>query len=200
MKKPVRLIVVLSVVMALAAAWVWRFVTLNKYYDDLNNSDYKLYKAGELVPFEDDGYDLRTDLNGYHLRVDGYEVKDYDAYLSETGISLPNKQDAPEKLALVYITLVNESCEPNPVNMTSFTLRGVDTVVNMDLDVLVKANPILEGTTGIALRKGTECKLVLPYKLSREGFKRTTWWRIDKYKMYLQVTGSLTQKEVCING
>ena len=51
----------------LIGAWTWRYVTLNRYYDNLDNGDYRLYQSGEFVPFEDDGLDLETNLNGYHL-------------------------------------------------------------------------------------------------------------------------------------
>lgn len=200
MKKPVRLILILTVLVLLAAGWTWRYVTLNKYYDDLDNGDYKLYQAGELVPFEDDGNDKYTNLNGYYIRVDGYEVKGYHAYLEEKGITLPANESAPDKLALVTVTLVNESCEPNPVMLTDMMLHGVDSVIAMDWDVLVKANPILNGNTGIALNPGTECQLVLPYGLRKNQFEGSTWRKIDNYEVFLQVTSTLTTKDIAVNG
>lgn len=200
MKKPVRLILILMVLVLLAAGWTWRYVTLNKYYDDLDNGDYKLYYAGELVPFEDDGNDKYTDLNGYYIRVDGYEVKDYDAYLDEKGITLPQNETAPDKLALVTVTLVNESCDPNPIMLTDMMLHGVDSVIAMDWDVLVKANPILNSNTGIALNPGTECQLILPYGLRKHQFEGSTWRRIDNYEVFLQVTSTLTTKDIAVNG
>lgn len=199
MKKTVRLALILTVLILLAAAWTWRYVTMNKYYDDLDNGDYKLYQAGELVPFEDDGNDKHTDLNGYHIRVDGYEVKEYSTYLEENDISLPARASEPDKLALVYVTLVNETCDPNPVMLTDMMLHGVDSVVPMDWDVLVEANSVLDGKTGIALKPGTECQLVLPFGLYRDRFKSSTWRKIDTYKVYLQVTSGLTTKDIAVN-
>lgn len=199
MKKSVRLVLVLTALVLLAAAWVWRYVTLNKYYDDLDNGDYQLYQSGELVPFEDDGNDLYTDLSGYYIRVDGYEVKDYAEYLADAGIDLSAKASKPDKLALVHITLFNETCEPNPVKLNSMMLHGVDSVITMDWDVLVKGNPILNGYTGIALERGMECQLVLPFALFQDRFENSTWRKIDTYEMYLQVTSSLTTKDIAVN-
>lgn len=200
MKKTVRLILVITLLILLAAGWTWRYVTLNKYYDDLDNGDYRLYQAGELVPFEDDGNDKDTDLNGYYIRVDGYEIRDYHDYLADSGISLPETGSDPDKLALVTVTLVNENCEPNPVMATDMMLRGVDSVMTMNWDVLVKSNPILEGNTGIALNPGTKCQLILPYDLRKDRFDGSTWRNIDEYKLFLQVTSSLTKKEIQVNG
>lgn len=200
MKKKIRLVIILGVIVVLAAAWTWRYVTLNKYYDDLDNGDYKLYQAGELVPFEDDGNDLYTDLNGYHIRVDGHEIQDYDDYIANADFTIDRDENDPDKIALVYITLVNESCEPNPVSLVDLKLRGVDALLNMERDILALANPALNGYTGIALHAGTEQKLVLPYGLWKDSFESGTWRSIDEYSLYLQITSSLTTKEVLVNG
>lgn len=200
MKKPVRLILVLVVLALLAGGWVWRYVTLNKYYDDLDNTDFKLYQAGEWVPFEDDGNDIYTDLNGYYIRVDGYEVKDCEAYLEETGITLGAAGSAPDKLALVTVTLVNESCASNRVMLGDMKLHGVDSVMFMNSEVLAKANPVLNGKTGIALEPGTECQLILPFGLNKDQFDGGTWRTIDNYEVFLQVTCTLTTKDIAVNG
>lgn len=200
MKKRLRLILILTLFVLLAVGWTWRYVTLNRHYDDLDNSEYKRYKAGEMVPFEDDGNDFYTDLNGYYICVDDYEVRDYDAYAAGVGISLSKTEDNPDKVALVYITLKNENCEPNPVMLTDFSLHGVDTVIPVEWTLLVKSNPALNGNTGIALEPGMEFQLVLPYVLKKGQFEGSTWRRIEDYKVFLQVTSALTTKDIAVNG
>lgn len=200
MKKPVRLVLVITIAALLAVGWTWRYVTLNQYYDNLDNGDYLLYQAGELVPFEDDGNDKSTDLNGYYIRVDGFETRDYDDYLEDTGISLPKREAEPDKLVLVKVTLLNESCDPNPVIVTDILLHGIDSVAYMDAEVLVAANPILDGNTGIALEPGTQCQLIFPFALYKHTYSHRTWNNLDNYKLYLQVTNSLTTKDIRING
>lgn len=198
MKKRTHLLLILTNLGLLTAAWTWRYVTMNRYYDSLDNSNYRLYTAGEEVPFEDDGNDFYTDLNGYYIRVDGYRVVDYSTYLAENNISIDN-ETPPEKLALVQITLINKTCEANPIMLTNMLLHSTDTVIPMDWDVLVKANSILKGNTGISLSRGTECQLILPYQLSKSQFEGSTWRRIEDRKVYLQVTNVLTTKEIVIN-
>lgn len=199
MKKWLRLSAILLTVALLAGAWTWRYITLNQYYDDLDNSGYKLYQTGEKVPFEDDGYDKDTDLNGYFIRLDGYEIRDYQEYLQSEGVAL-NEENPAEKLALIHITLINESCDPNPVALSKLTLRGEDMLLNMNVDLLPKVNDVLGGYTAIALNPGTECQIVLPYDLYSNRFEAGTWNLLEEYPLYLKITNIFTQKEISVSG
>ena len=199
MKKWKRPALILTAVAVAAAAWTWRYVTMNRYYDDLDNGGYALYQAGELVPFEDDYQDMYTSLDGYYIRVDGHEFVDYGTFLDERGLDIPWTEDDPDKLVLVYITVVNESCDPNPIVLDMMWLCSVDTFMDMDLDVLTAVNPILEGKTGVALQQGEECQLILPYGIRKEQFRVSTWRNIDDCRLTLQVTSALTVKESLVN-
>lgn len=193
------IIFVFVALVIIAACWMWRYVTMNAYYDGLNNSDHKLYMAGEKVPFEDDGLDLHTDLSGYFIRTDGFEIMDYQDYLDLEGLTVDGNAEPPDRLALVYITLGNETCEPNPVTLIHIQLHTVDTNLAMDWSVLTAANPILEGNVSIALPQSSECQLVLPFALNKESFQRTTWRNMDDCAFYLTVTTGLTTKEILVN-
>lgn len=199
MKKWLRLTLILLVVALLAGAWLWRYITLNRYYDDLDNSGYKLYQAGENVPFEKDGNDKYTDLNGYYVRVDGYEVVDTQEYLRANDIDL-NAGEQAEKLVLVTITLTNESCDANPVAVTDFSLRTTDTNLSMNRNLLSPLNEVL-GTydSGVALNAGTQCQLVLPYNLHKSNFSDQNWTHLDEIPLYLQVTNTLITKEIALS-
>jgi hypothetical protein len=85
------------------------------------------------------------------------------------------------------------------VSLPDLKLRGVDTPINMDWDLLPLANPVLDGHTGLAITPGTEQKLVLPYGLWKNSFEGNTWRNIDEYTLYLQVTSTLTTKEVLLS-
>lgn len=199
MKKALSFILAFAVIASLAGLWTWRYITLNRYYDDLDNGSYQLYQMGELVPFEDDGNDLYTDLNGYFVRVDGYEICDYDKYLEDGDFAITQDKNGSDKLVLVYITLINENCEPNPVSLLDLHLRGVDTPLNMDWDLLPMANSALGGYTALALAPGTEQQLVLPYGLRKSDFEGSTWRNLEEYSLYLQVTSNPTTKEVLLS-
>ena len=200
MKKWMRWTIVLTVVALLAVAWTWRYVTLNQYYDDLDNSGYALYQLGETVPFGVDGNDSSTDLNGYYFRVDKIEIVEYEAYLDRIGVTLEPKADDPDRLVLVYATLINESCAANPVMLTDMKLRGVDSSFMMDRDVLRFANEWLGFNVGLALDPGTEQQMVLPYEVHDEKLRSETVAALESYEMYLQVTSVYTTKEILVNG
>ena len=114
---------------------------------------------------------------------------------------LERPQADPDKLVLVKITLKKESGEPNPVMLTDLTLRTEDTGLNIDWEVLTKANDMLGGRyTGVALNPGDQCEAVLPYGLWEKRFKARTWRSLDEMELYLKVTKGLTAKEVQVNG
>ena len=198
MNRYIRPVVIAILLLVLAAGWIWRYVTMNRYYDDLDNGGYKLYQSTQTVPFENDGHG-KDDLNGYFLRVNGYEVLDYRECIEKFNLSFSEGEDTPEKLALVRITLGNEFCEDGGINLTKFSLRSIDTVLNMDWDMLTAINSVLNGSRGIKLNKGSELDLVLPYGLYQESFRRRTWNNIDEQDMYFKVTTSLTTKEILIS-
>lgn len=198
MKKHKKLIIA-AVVILLAAAWVWRYVTMNKYYDDLDNGGYKLYQLGEMVPFEDDGLDSSTDLNGCYVRADSFVIKNCDDYLNETGFTLPDTYIKPEKLALVNITLKNESSEEKPLTLTKIGLHSVDSTVKMNWDLLIAANPRLNGHSVISIAAGEVCSILLPYDLEKARFGSRTWRNIEDSKFYLKVTDVLIVKDILVN-
>lgn len=199
MKKKLRLIAIPLAVLLLAAAWIWRYVTMNRFYDDLDNGDYKLYQLGETVPYEDDGTDSSVALDGYYIRADQFEIRDYDKYLEETGIAV-HADYPPQKLALVSVTLGNVNCEEGGIELTELTLRGIDSYAVPDYEVIIAANPVLQGNLGIALEQGQTCQLILPFGLYEQSYSRRTWRNLDDYKLYLQVTNTLTTKEIQVNG
>ena len=131
--------------------------------------------------------------------MDGYETCDYDQYLNDSNFAIAQDENDPDKLVLVYITLINEDCDPNPVSLPDLKLRGVDTPINMDWDILLLANSVLGGHTALALTPGTEQKLILPYGLWKNSFESSTWRNIDEYTLYLQITSTLTTKEVLLS-
>lgn len=83
--------------------------------------------------------------------------------------------------------------------MLDLKLRGVDTPLNKDWDILVLANTCLDGHTALALNAGTQQKLILPYGLPEKSFEGSTWRKIHNHTLYLQATSSLTTKEIQLN-
>lgn len=189
MKRSVRIILFAIVIVLLAGAWLWRYISFNQFYDELDQkSKTIIYEIGTTVPFGDNWIQHDCHALGYSLRVDRFEIVDYDSILTEHGEDESFNSYKPEKIALVYITLSKEISEDLGVMLTELKLYGVDQVVGMDWDLLLKLNPILEGNYGIALLDYSECELILPYDLYQDFFSAFTWNNIDEYEMFLRMT------------
>lgn len=199
MKKRLRLLGIVIVLLLVVGAWVWRYVTMNRYYDELNNGDYQLYQMGELVPYEDDGTDFSTDMNGYYVQAERFEIRDYNEYLQEMNLTCDDPYP-PQKLALISLTFINESCEGGLISLPELYLRSIDTVAVLDWNVAVAANPILQGNLDFSLKKGSTCQLVVPFGLNEHQYSKHSWNNLNDREFYLQVTNLLTQKEIQING
>ncbi len=182
----------------LATAWIWRYVSMNKYYDDLDNGEYKLYQMGEMVPFEDDSTGNGENLNGCYIQATGIQVRDCDALLKEKNLTLSSHYQKPEKLVLVTVTVKNETSEEKMLPLTGIGLHGVDTNVSMNNELLYGLNPQLNKNANITLSSSEVCSFVLPYDLYRSRFGGITWMNIKRYKFYLQVTSAMTQKEILL--
>ena len=76
------------VVAILSVAWVWRYVSLNAYYDSLYDISYDKYTIGEIVPFEQDWIGGYNQAEGYSVRVDDFVITDYDSYVRSAGLTI----------------------------------------------------------------------------------------------------------------
>lgn len=192
MKK--KYIIVLTLALLLVAGWTWRYVTMNTYFDSLVITEKEAYQIGDVVPFEDDLGEWTTSLNGYSLRVDKFEVQDFDTYAESIDFK-PDEYYTPcERVALLYITLFNENSNAEGVMLTDFNLRGVDTIIYLDWDMLLAANPVLGENYGIQLLHGTEYSVVLPYKVQEDYFTTWTWNHFDDYDLFFRLTSYPTEK------
>ena len=198
MKKKCKRALLIMIVALLAVAWVWRYYTLNDYYSSRSSRHQEFFSSGDMVPFGTDYIAQSVYAEGYTLRVDDFEIVDFDEYITNLGLDIERDTFDPEKLALVYITLRNENSEAQGVMLTELELHGLDSTVGMNWSLLLSVNPVLDGNYGISLRQGSEYSLILPYNLQEEYFGYDTWRQIHEYSFWLQITGYPTQKEILV--
>lgn len=193
MKKRKCWIISLTVCLLLGL-WLWRYISLNDYYDKISDQTRRIYPAGEIVPFGEDFIDKDLCVNGYALRVDKFEIVDGKSYID----SLEEKAygSIPDKIALVYITLFNENSDAPGVMLPTLRLYGVDQYASMNWNLLDASNPVLKGNQGIRLSAGTEYSLVLPYNLFRNEYGTSTWKNINDYAFFLRITNFPTEKDI----
>lgn len=183
----------------LAAAWLWRYLEVNAFYRDLNNTTTEVYGIGEEVPFEDDYIEIKEPAKGYTLRVDDFRIVDYTEFIEEQSFTLPKEYTPPEKLALVYLTLRNiDSTDPG-IALLDLGLSGIDRYALIDWDLLPLLNPVLENGYGIALSQGTSYQVVIPYQIYRYFFS-AAWDNLESYPLFFQMTSFPTRKLIQVQG
>lgn len=180
----------------LAAGWFWRYSALNARYEALSENTSVVYQSGEIVPFGEDSIQKGMCADGYFLRVDGFEIRDYESVAGEINLDQSDSGNHPEKIALVRITLFNENSNAEGVMLTELVFHGIDMYAGMNRELLPVLNEILDGSYGIHLPAGTECSLVLPYNLYQEAFGHSTWNSLEKYAFFLRITAYPTEKDI----
>lgn len=190
--------IVLLAFILLTSLWAWRYRAVNSYYSQMDKSSIQYFSMNEDVPFGDDFIEWQVDANGYYIRVNQFEILDYDEYMEENCFEFAPMLE-PEKIALVHITLRNDNSNSEGIYLTDFVLHGIDSYQGMDWQALVAANPILAGGFGIQLAPGTQEEFVLPYYIKKDSFGIGTWVNIDDYTFYLRVTAFPTQKDIVID-
>ena len=157
---------------------------MNDYYASINDHSICYYSMGEFVEVGDNYIGKYNGLNGYGFRVDKFEIVDGDSYCQK----LNYNGEHGEKLALVSITLRNKGSQEG-IWLTDLNLIGEDNYVGMNWDLLLLANPGLEGSTGIRLSPGMEYALVIPYDLFQKHFGRKTYNNIEEYPFCFVAAG-----------
>lgn len=191
----------LAAAILLSAFWVWRYRSLNRFYQAHTIGRTEYFSMGEEIPFGEDMPEIGEPAEGYVLQANRIEIVDFQEYILEKGISLEELQNKPpEKLALVHIVLRNDYNEDSGINLSSFRLYRVDSAIPLDYELIGAANPILpENAWGGALPEGTECAFVLPYMLYRDLFDRRTWNRLEEETFFFQITVTPTAKYIQMN-
>lgn len=194
--KKLKLVFIPLAAVLLATAWYLRYTSLNRFYDSIDDSVRITYPVGEYVPFGEDYIDDRLQADGYLLRVNGFRIADFEEVCPDA------EGNAPEKLALVDITLKNTGSNAEGVALSELTLYGVDELVFINYEALGRLNPVLKENSdinsGISLSDGTEYRLTLPYGLYKSNFSRGTWNSLDRYGLFLQLTAYPTRKIIVL--
>lgn len=191
-------ITVLFALVLLTVLWTWQYITVNNYYAQMDKSSIQYFPMNEDVPFGDDFIEWNEQANGYYVRVNRFEILDYDEYWEENCFNHAPMLEA-EKIALVHITLRNDDSNSAGIYLTDFVLHGIDSYQGMDWEALTAANPILAGGFGIRLASGTQQEFVLPYYIKMDSFGIDTWRNIENYPFYLRITAFPTQKDIVLN-
>lgn len=198
MTKKLRAALMAGCGLVLAALWTWRFCTMNAYYAAISDRSAQVYSLGEIVPFEDDYLTDGMKAIDCSIRVDDFEIVEYDAYVEAEGIAPVGY--APEKLGLVHVTVFNEGSETRYIYPSVFKLHGIDNYVGLDRTLITAINPILEADGCLALEPGGEYQLVIPFDVASYQFGSDTWAHLDRYTFYFHAASYPTEKDIQVTG
>lgn len=195
MKKNTKWILIICAAFLLIAGWTWRYISLNAYWESTIPAEYTetVFSIGETVTF---GKDIFLP-EGFALRANNFTTVDYNDYLADNNISLESTpNNPPDKLALVEVTLSNACDIDKSINLSEFSLHGIDFLFSSNMELLAAANPILGGNIGVTLRPEESCDFVLVYELRDEYLSRHTWNNFDSYALYLTTTIYPARQEI----
>lgn len=191
-----KLLLILLTILILAGAWTVRYLSLNRFYTQMDNTTETIYSLGEEIPFGNASIEYNLYADGYQIRVDSFEIVDCAAFCASMDTEICLTGRTPDKLALVTITLTNTGSTAEGVPLIEFDLFGIDEPLFMDYDILDLLNPVLQGNVGVRLAENTSYQFVLPYDLCQTDFSAETWRNIDRYELFLQITTPPTCKIV----
>lgn len=198
MKRQKKVILLCTVALLLAAAWTWRYITLNQYFQSLSKRQIAEYALGETVEFGTDFIEDGISAEGCTIQVEHFEIADYESYLKKIGYIDDNVGRRPEKLALVTIVL---TCGEKPADifLPEFCIHGIDTIATVDDSLISPVNGFPEYMNAVYLEPGRSYRLTLPYPLHSYLFGSDTWKNMDKYTFWFRATSYLTEKDIRLN-
>ena len=193
----------MAILLVCSAFWAWRYVEVNAYY----NHEYpecreESFSMGDEVTLIADRIDDTTNVEGYSIRVDQFEILTQEEVKQRCPESQKIVWQDDDKFALVSVTLSNTASDGG-IMLTDFFLHTQDSLMVMDYDLLSMMNPILAGNYGIILSPEKQCQLVLPFRLIASLFRTTSWNHLDQCVFLLRINELQTVKEIhmmCVGG
>lgn len=191
-------VIFLCVALLLAAAWVWRYVTLNRYFQSLSKMREEVYVLGDTVAFGTDFIEDGLSAEGCTIQAERFEIVDYEPFLEEIGYTDDRAGRKPEKLALVTVVL---TCGEKPADLflPEFKIHGLDTLVTMDAQLISPVNGFPNVANSVYLEPGKTYRLTLPYPLYSYLFGSDTWKNLEDYTFWFRATCYYTVKDIRLN-
>lgn len=198
MKKQNKMILICAAALLLAAAWTWRYITLNRYYQSLSKMREEEYVLGDTVEFGMDFIEDGLSAEGCTIQAESFKIVDYEPYLEEIGYTDDSPGRKPEKLALVTVVL---TCGEKPADLflPEFKIHGLDTLVTMNDRLISPINGFPNYANSIYLEPGKTYRLTLPYPLHSYLFGGDTWKNLEDYTFWFQATCYFTEKNIRLN-
>lgn len=198
MKRKYRLFIIIGAVV-LTVAWGWRFLYLNQYFSERYGVEKQEYHIGDTVSLGDNMMGGSV-LDGYSVNVKSAEIMECDDFLKEYGTSAEEMEltDKPERICKVILTISNRASQAEGVYLPDLTFYGTSFYGDWNDELIALANPVLEGSLGIALPENSDYEITMIYNLRKMHFTSYSWNHIRERTFWLKVTDFPVMKTIRI--
>lgn len=172
-----------------------RYIAVN---ERVPNVPLTVYHKGEMVAMEKDIL-MESSMEGYEIQINDAEVLTYEKFLKKYNAEDEYTQ-IPDKVYDVSVTLKNVDADDGiGIDLSEFYLQGNCYFTGLNTNLLEVSSPNLDGAVAIALRKGTEFNINLPFDLYEDDFRNSTWNNLEKFDMNFVATLYPKKKVIAIN-
>lgn len=194
MRKAGKYLMVFFIAIFIMFAYTRRYNSVNQ---ELRSPDVESYNLGEEVEMGKDIL-INYTMEGYSVAVNQAEVLTYEEFLNKYQAE-DEYTYVPEKVYDVEITLKNiNAADDTGINLSEYYVQGLAVCAGLDTNLCSAANPNLNGSYAIALRKDSEMVLHLPFALYQNNFRADTWNHMEDFDMSLVATLYPTKKIISL--
>ena len=207
MRRKTKCGIVVTVVMLLASAWIWRYVALNRLFEE-NYLPFPVeYAMGKEVEYGKNRIFFKCSSEGYSVSVQGKEILTFGEYAKKYGFSPSAYEDrygsgtTPDAIVEVTVNIKNvddasgESCVP----LQEFILHGDVWSFGVDSALFLNSNPNWDPSVMLlSLDVGSECTVVLPFSIVDDLMPKNIRDHFDATDMWLLATNYPERTDICL--
>lgn len=208
MKKRKKRIVIAIVIAALAIAWIWRYVSLNRMFRENYMPFHEEYAIGEEVVYGENRIYYGMSSEGYSLTVNGREIHSFEEYAEKYGFPVSAYEErygegtTPDAVVEVMVTIKNidASSEENGVPLNEFLIHSDTWSFIIEPTLFMNSNPGWDATVvQLHLDVGESVDVVLPFSINSSLIPKNEWENFTTTDIRLLVTSYPTEMDVCLN-
>ncbi|MGM9606337.1 MAG: hypothetical protein ACI3XJ_02410 [Oscillospiraceae bacterium] len=209
MKKRTKRAIAAAVMIVLAAAWIWRYMSLNQLFEENYLPFYVEYAMGEEVFYGENRMVYSYTSDGYTITVKNRELLSFDVYAAKCGFEPSAFEErfgtgtTPD--AIVEVTVIIRNADDysgeSYVSLQEFVIHGETWRFGLNGALFLNSNPGWDSAVrNIQLEPGKAITVVLPFCITASAMPEEQWSQLDATDMRLLVTNYPENIEIRLNG
>ena len=143
--------------------WLYRFNYINRR---AFKQEQIIYNMGEFVELEGDFFfSSKENTNGYSIKVNSAEVKEYSEVLHDYGMVIQNRDGftLSKYVFLINITIKNNGNNDGVLSTMGFSLCNGSLYMPVDYELWNIIDEKINGNINLKLKENTEVTLTIPF-------------------------------------